>query len=262
MACELTFVISQVSKYTSEEVSLNSRRLEDYFHRDRLRLPAESFNPIMVEPEALRRIGEWAKASSPNMLWLEGQPIQADDFDNPITMMAAKVIGLTEQTRMPVISYFCELRRGEKPREGNSTREVQAILSLVYSLIRQLIELLLPVLETTSDLSEERFNSLDGTLGSWNIALSVFIDLMKTLPGPVFCIIDGLHWLNDRTTDTYLTELIRILREDKLKVLLSTTGRCLVLRDELSRSETLYVETRQSLGHGYALDRQDIGSRR
>ncbi|WYZ34010.1 hypothetical protein EsH8_I_000286 [Colletotrichum jinshuiense] len=85
----------------------HTRYLKIIFCRDRLRLPAESFNPIMVEPEALRRIGEWAKASSPNMLWLEGQPIQADDFDNPITMMAAKIIGLTEQTRMPVISYFC-----------------------------------------------------------------------------------------------------------------------------------------------------------
>ncbi|KAK2051879.1 hypothetical protein LY76DRAFT_556540 [Colletotrichum caudatum] len=244
--------------YTSEEVALNSRFLEDYFDRDRVRLPTDSFSPVMISPEILRNISEWAKAPAPNLLWLDGEPIKCDDFDNPITMIAAKVISLAEQSQTPVMSHFCELRRGQKLRFGNDSKEEQSLVGLVYSLIRQLVELLPPVFEASSDLSAEKFNSLDGTIQCWHAALATLTDLAGLMPGPVFCIIDGLHWLNDRSTDNCLSEFVRVLRGGPLKMLLSTTGRSVVLRTEITRSETLYVSNMKTLQRGVALDRHNL----
>ncbi|KAK1990491.1 hypothetical protein LX36DRAFT_526956, partial [Colletotrichum falcatum] len=209
------------------------RLLEDYFDRDMVRLPADSFSPAMVSPEILRNIGEWAKAPPPSLIWLDGEPMQCGDFDNPMTTVAAKVISLAEQSRTPVVSHFCELRRGQKPRPGNDSKEEQSLAGLVCSLNRQLVELLPPVFEASSDFSAERFGSLDGTIRCWHTALSVLASLAGSMPGPVFCIIDGLHWLNDKSTDNCLPEFIRFLRGGGLKVLLSTTGRSVVLRNEV-----------------------------
>ncbi|TID05182.1 hypothetical protein CH35J_001997 [Colletotrichum higginsianum] len=248
-------------QHTSEEVALNSRFLEDYFDRDRVRLPYDAFNPVMVDAETVSHISDWAKAPPPDLLWLEGDPMRCDDFDNPVTMMAARVVGLADQLKTPVVSYFCELRRDERLRDGNGSREAQALVGLVYSLIRQLLELLPPAFESSSDLSTERFRSLDGTIRSWNTALSVIADLVDTMPGSVFCIIDGLHWLNDRSTDDRLPELLKVLRGGKLKVLLSTSGRSVVLRDELSRSETVHMRSRQPPGRGIPLDRKNFSGR-
>ncbi|KAF3801311.1 hypothetical protein GCG54_00005467 [Colletotrichum gloeosporioides] len=246
-----------VSEYTSEAIAISSRHLEDFFHRDRVRLSCDAFDLLMVPPESFREISDWASTAAPNLLWLEGPPLEGDDFENPVTMMAATVIALAEKTKLPVISYFCELRRGEKLRDGNDTMEAQAMLSLVYALIRQLIELLLPSLETSVDISEGRFKALDGCLGTWSQATSILADLGELMPGPVLCIIDGLHWLTDRGTDSYLSDLLKILHGDKWKVLLFTTGRSVVLQLELSSSEASTIDVR-SFGRGVALDRQDF----
>ncbi|KAF5500538.1 hypothetical protein CGCS363_v007333 [Colletotrichum siamense] len=248
---------AQVSEYTSEKVAICSRQLEDVFYRDRVRLSHEAFESIMVPPESFREIGDWVRAPAPNLLWLEGPPVDGDDFENPVTMMAPTIIALAERTKLPVISYFCELRRGERLRDGNDTMEAQAMLSLVYALIRQLIELLPPLLDTIIDLSERWFTALDGSLGTWSQATSILADLGGLMPGPVLCIIDGLHWLTDRGTDNYLSDLLKILRGDKWKVLLFTTGRSVVLQDELSRSEISTIDI-HSFGRGVALDRQDF----
>ncbi|KAK1846017.1 carboxylesterase [Colletotrichum chrysophilum] len=213
-----------LSEYTSEAIAISSGHLEDFFHRDRVRLPCDAFDSIMVPPESFREISDWARTPAPNLLWLEGPPVEGDDFENPVTMMAATVIALAEKTKLPVISYFCELRRGEKLRDGNDTMEAQAMLSLVYALIRQLIELLLPSLETSIDISEGRFKALNGSLGTWSQATALLTDLGGLMPGPVLCIIDGFHWLTDRGTDNYLSDLLKILRGDKWKVLLFTTA--------------------------------------
>lgn len=247
--------------YTSEAVIQDSCQLEDYFHRDRVRLPADAFDPIMIQPEYFRPISDWAKAPPPKLFWFEGPALDADDFDNPLSMMAATTIALAAQTKLPIVSYFCELRRGEKIRPGNDTREAQAGLSLVYALTRQLMELLPLEFQSDVDLSRHRLASLDGSLGTWSAAVSLLIDISNLMPGPVLCIIDGFHWLCDRSTDRYLSDLLKVLRGVKWKVLLFTTGRSAVLREEVSTSETISVDTRQAFGRGVALDAEDFGHR-
>lgn len=83
---------------------LNSKHLEDFFHRDRMRLLGRSFNSASISSEVIGRLGEWMKDKTSRLLWLEGPLIEADDLDNPITMLANRIAELAESSHIPVIS--------------------------------------------------------------------------------------------------------------------------------------------------------------
>ncbi|KAK3994206.1 phytanoyl-CoA dioxygenase [Cladorrhinum sp. PSN332] len=235
-------------QWVAEDISLGSAHLENFFHRDRVRLPSEHLGPAGAPLSVLQRLADWTASrttSGSAVLWVSGPPdCTGYDLENPVTMLAATVVDMAAQSKVPVLSYFCELRRGERIRSGH-TAETQGLMALTLSLIRQMMELLLPVFETDVDLSDERFSELDGSLDSWGKVSSLITDLVPLLPASdkVFCIVDGLHWLDDRDTDKYIVDLVRVLRESKFKVLLTTTGRAPTLRDVMSRDETLWVDT-------------------
>ncbi|KAL4894972.1 hypothetical protein BDV59DRAFT_174226 [Aspergillus ambiguus] len=229
------------SRWTSYTVSLNSKGLEDFFHRDRLRFMVEHTEPVMINQDTLLSLSEWSASVTRRVLWLKGPDIEAEEIDNPLSMLAAKIIDMAQRSGVPVISYFCEIRRNEPLRPGN-TKEVQATLSLLYALIRQLVELLLPEFDAASDLSESRFDRLDGTLKSWEHAIALLRDLIHLGPDPVFCVVDGFHWLDDPSSYWHLKALLEVLLGGKLKVLFTTAGRAACLDDAISCSDIVEVE--------------------
>jgi hypothetical protein len=234
-------IMPSTTEWAAEDISINSAHLEDFFHRDRVRLPIDHSSPLMVPPELLQRLTDWTASPTPRILWIDGPTTDADDLENPVSMVAAKFVNLASQSHVPVLSYFCELRRGESLRPGNSP-EVQGVMALASALLRQMIELLLPRFEAEVDFSEARFRLLDGTVRSWDESMMVIQSMVELLPDKVFCIIDGLHWLDDRNTEKYLKDLIHTLRGGKFKTLFTTTGRAPCLREEISVSEALHME--------------------
>ncbi|KAI0600022.1 hypothetical protein F4775DRAFT_547723 [Biscogniauxia sp. FL1348] len=251
-----------VFDWTSEEVLFNSKHLEDFFYRDRVRLHIDPLSPTTVSPETLRRLGDWMKNVSSRFLWLEGPPTEADDFDNPITMLANQVVELAEQSRIPVVSYCCELRRGERLRSGNETREAQACVSLVCGLLRQMTELLLPKFEAGADLSPSRLRLVDGSIMCWSEMLRLFRDLLPLMPDVLLCVIDGFQWIDDRSTSRYLEEFIDAIRGSKLKVLVTTTGRSACLRKHIRPTETIVIETLDLRDVSWGLDRNNSWARK
>ncbi|KAB2569777.1 hypothetical protein DBV05_g11541 [Lasiodiplodia theobromae] len=256
--------------WTSASVALDSRDLEDYFHRDRVRLhPDADLNPITVSATTAARLSSWlasspASASSsrsaPSTLWLAGPDVAADAFANPVTVLATQLLRLADARGIPTISYFCELRRGERLRTGNVSREAQAAVALVCALIRQAVELLPPPPlqppaadetgeATAVDLSEQRFREVDGTVLAWDEAVGVLRDVLGLLPRTVVCVVDGMQWLDDSSTAVYLGELVKALRrQERLKVLLTTAGRSRCLLRELDASELLEFECGDGAG--------------
>lgn len=187
----------------------------------------------------MSRLESWSQGLGPSLLWLEGPVLELDELENPFTGIAAKIIHLIENHHLPVISYFCELSR---KIQGDITQEETATISLLYALMRQVIEALPPYLEITVDLSEERLTSLDGTLKTWSKAVEFFRDLLNVSSGIVFCVIDGVHWLDSSSTDTLLADLLDLMRNEHLRVLLTTSGRSGCLNDSLRREETCGVQ--------------------
>lgn len=227
---------------SSDEIALNSRHMEDFFSRDRVRLYIDDSAPMPFEPEVISRITDWSKGQAVPMLRIDGPVMDCEEERNPLTMLAAQLIDLTARSHLHVISYFCELSRTVKVTE----REIKATIALVYSLVRQLIELLPPEFEASADFSEARFRHLDGTPESCGEATQMFEDLLDVVPAAtVYCIIDGLQLMDDKRVEESLQGFLRQLRsrDGKLRVLFTTSGRSACLSKELKAEETLVIDT-------------------
>ncbi|KAI1338624.1 hypothetical protein F5Y15DRAFT_407601 [Xylariaceae sp. FL0016] len=247
--------------WTSDEILSSSKHLEDYFHRDRLRLAGDPVTPATVPKPTLTQLSEWMRDDSARIIWLDGPSMYLDDIENPITMLATKVTELAEQTGIPVLSYCCELRRGERTRAGNDTREAQASVSLLSALLRQMMELLLPRFETDFNLSSNRFQFLDGTVLCWSEMIHLLHDLLRLMPETLLCVISGFHWLDDRSTAGILEELLQTMRGSKMRVLFATTGRSSCLRKHLRIEETLVIEKVDMRKTCWGLERSDSWAR-
>lgn len=91
------------AEWTSEQVQVDSSHIEDFFDRTRIRLTGDLLTPVMLPPQAIRRIAEWL-GDEANCLWLEGPFIQAMDFDNSISLLAANVVELVAQSGVCLVS--------------------------------------------------------------------------------------------------------------------------------------------------------------
>ena len=230
----------------SDQLLFNSRHFEDFFHRDQVRIPVEDTHSVTIPRDVLYHLTEWSRrrTTSCSLLWLKGEFSRLENLRNPLSLLASQFIQLLDRNQIPVVSYFCELRRNELLRQGNRTIEQQEMTSLAYALVRQMVELLLPEFQTTTDLSESRLKRLDGTVASWRDLLNLFADLSSLLPDTVYVVVDGLHWLDDRSTDEMVEELISCLKDHgkRLHVLLTTSGRSGVLLDILDVDEYIPVQ--------------------
>jgi hypothetical protein len=225
---------------TKEELLVNSADLETLFHRDRVRLDGIDLSSVMVEPQALAYVAAWTQSENAQILCVAGPLFEGYELESPMTMLAAKFIDFASTSKVPTISYFCELRRREELIDDND-KETQGFLQMVYGLIRQMIELTLPEMQIDKDLCLSRFSRLDGTADSWEDAMSIFTDIRDLLPGKVFCVIDGLQWLDNRRTSNFLTQFVDLLREGNMKVLLATIGESRSLLRVLAKSELLLL---------------------
>lgn len=209
-----------------------------------MRIPCDIAGPIRVPDDLHPHLAGWISGSSgsSSIFWIDGPPLEADDYDNPLTMLATWTVHLAAQSGLPTISYFCELRRGDPLRSGNSWA-TQSLVALVSALLRQMVEWLLPRFEAEADLSEHRFGLLEGTIESSGVAMALFEDLGRLMPSGIICVIDGLQWVDENSTEVYVRELVGILRRSGFKVLLTTTGRAPSLRDAIHTSEALELET-------------------
>ncbi|KPM34994.1 hypothetical protein AK830_g11574 [Neonectria ditissima] len=214
----------QTTEYLSDDVARNSMHLEAFFDRDRVRIPYDRLTPVRVPRQTLSRLTEWSADVTSKMLFIEGPPTAADGIYNPLSRLAATFIDLASQSGFPVMSYFCELPRRHQLRpDSDEPAVMQGVISLFSALLRQMVELVLPIFETQIDLSEARFRMLNGTTREWDEAMALFRDLAKLMPQNMFCVIDGLHWFDDKSVEKYLAGLVQVLRESKFKGDVCTT---------------------------------------
>lgn len=224
-----------------DDIEIRSASLEDHFCRDQVRPRLESDDPLPFESDAILRLKEWSQGATSSLLWLAGPVVEGIDSRNPLTLLASRVIDLTDDNHLNVISYFCHMRRAH----GIVSREVRSLVALLYAMIRQLIELLPPRVDSEKHLSNERFSRLKGTLDSWEEALNVMEDVLALVPGTaVFCIIDGLDVLDYRSIQQPLALLLKRLRNSapKLRVLFTTSGRSYCLGQEIKAQENMVID--------------------
>ncbi|RYP82369.1 hypothetical protein DL769_001694 [Monosporascus sp. CRB-8-3] len=241
--------------WTVEAVLDNSRSLDAFFSQDSIRPAGIAVKRAMVNRKTLGRLLEWSRAgSSPQTLWLRGRYMPERGTENPLTRIGLKIVGHAARTGIPMVSYFCQLGRLTRLRP-NEPPEAEALTSVLYAFIRQTLRLLPPQFEGNVDLSEERFRHLDGTEASWKVSLAILNDVIRLAAQSVFCVLDGVQWLEHSSTDKYLRMFLDALRQDRINVLFVTTGTSLSLRDTISREETLTDEELRMGSHKEDLER-------
>ncbi|KAM5350687.1 hypothetical protein ACJ41O_007192 [Fusarium nematophilum] len=234
-----------------------SQALDGFFDRGRIKLLPEGFHVNSIPCHMIQHLINWLEneAEGSSIIWLQGPATLAEDHDNPMSMLAAKYIEIAGEIKlrdgkpMPLISYFCTISR-QRPREGNPTREAQGVIALVYALLHQLVtELLssppadLPTQALFSRL-EQHMSSLDGTIRTWDGALSALAEAAGFVPMGTLCVVDGLHWLDGRDIESLLCDLVRCLRKSGLKILFTTSARSGALLEVLTPEE--HVEMNES----------------
>lgn len=228
-------VASLVSpKQRGAEIQFQSRQYEEFFDWDQVHLFSESFEPIMADSTFVMRLKAFTETMESQMMYAHNRYQGTES--NSLAKAIAKYISLARESNVPVVSYFCRISSEEAP--PNRTKESIELSALLYAMIRQVVNLLPAELDKNAPMFDQtRLASLDGTLRTWDAAVSLFRDLVNSVRLPMLLVvIDGLVFLEDdfeHSTDGKIDKLIRCLKElvdssevdgPILKILFTTEG--------------------------------------
>lgn len=213
---------------------------------------------MIAENSVITSLRQWVTSARSQALAVGGS--QSTVFPSPVALISTCYASFARLARLPVVSHFCALPAQTTP--GLNPHE-QGLIALTYSIIRQLIDCLPPVVDSDSllDLSAERFRQLDGTISSWKAALSLVDTLLHFSPPLLICVIDGLDSIENASTDAGLRDLLRVLlthtrhqpqADDNqgpvalFKVLFTVAGRPNALVDTMSENHLILTESNQT----------------
>ena len=221
---------------TAEQIDHSSESLQRLFDPKRVRLTDVARRSIMAPLHVLDRISRWRIPDEPSQfLWLKGEYDPATDSANKVTTLVASFVEQVHKVGTPIISYFCK-------HSENGPKK--ATVAMLYALIRQTVELLPPESRATNDMSKERFQDLDGEANTWDAALALFHDLVgffDSLNSIAFCVLEGLHWLDSKSTESLLQQLLKVFEGTSFKVLFATTGKSTVLLNTIRKNDQVDV---------------------
>jgi hypothetical protein len=185
------------------DVKFKSRHLEDYFEWERIYPISETPRPLFADATFVMRLRSFTTTMESQILYAHGQ-YQPEGS-------AAGYVSLARESGVPVVSYFCQLSHQEPA--GSRTRESVELTALLYSMIRQLIDLLPAEFSCPAPIFDEtRFASLDGSLRTWELATSLFVDVTRCVNLPLLLfVIDGLNLVEDDFEQSRSRELEQLL---------------------------------------------------
>lgn len=241
------------------ELQSASKELQKFFDSDDQIADFDSDVEVIAEGSVVTSLQKWATSPRSQALAVGGS--QSTTYPSPVALISACYASFARLASLPVVAHFCTLPQDEA--EGMTSHQ-QGLISLTYSLIRQLIDTLPTVVDSDAllDLSAERFRLLDGTLSSWKAALSLVDTLLHFLPPLLVLVIDGIDRIDDPSTDTAVRELIRVLLTHTrhqpqsldsdspaqpflFKVLFTVTGRPSALVETMSENQLVLSEPTQ-----------------
>ncbi|CAG8952433.1 hypothetical protein HYFRA_00001180 [Hymenoscyphus fraxineus] len=218
---------------------------------------------IPTTTSIFHRLQEWMATSHSETLWLCGPAYK--DPPSTVSLAAASIVLASEQNKIRTIAYRFHLGdfsdtvniSPSQPPEEEALKsvEVDRLLMMIYSLIRQMVWILPEETNTESDFTHKRFDSLDGNIKTLPEALNIFEDLLALMPALFLCIIDGIQLVdgdrydvNSIGTSGYFDSFLDILRKAEkdrvMKVLLTSDGLCPALLDEenIGLGEQMHIE--------------------
>jgi hypothetical protein len=162
---------------------------------------------LSLNSEVFQRIQHWLAENVSQTLWIQG-PFGAAK-PSRYTITSACMIGIARKFKIPAIAFFCDDLNGPHDAE-----EVEGLRMLLLSLVSQLAGFLDQEVDTTPDLSPERFDCLSGAETPLPEAIALLKDLLAIGPHILFIVIDNIQTLAYGLSDAEmkcLSELIELL---------------------------------------------------
>jgi hypothetical protein len=209
--------VSSGSCYSKAELQQACRDLEAY---TKDLMPTESISSASgyFENKLVFAIRDWSASPGSQILHIEAS---LETKNAPITSeVSSCVVKALSDLNIPTVYLFCGWP--SKSRENWMIRNM-------YWLISQLTEHLNVPEGGYLDFDCARLRELDGTIETWDDALSIFSDLLDYAPLRLYVIIDGIERLESMGgNEKYVSSLIRLLRDRAARaVLRDGDGRCL-----------------------------------
>jgi hypothetical protein len=224
---------------------IHSAGMEDYFDRAKTLIPQTSADGgVFANSSIAVRIKSWVMATESQILYTAG----TDPFgeDRETSNVASYYANAARKAGIPVCSYSCSLEGMNPP--ADRTRETMELVAMVYSLIRQLVELLPSAASVDTAWYDARWTVLDGTLDTFPQALQILEALLhSTGQAIIVIIIDRIDLLDDltyRSSERWLKCLVELLlcqtsteQGTILKIWFVSSGSSAVLFEALSGSQ-------------------------
>jgi len=229
----------------AEQRAASTAKLEHFYDPERIQPAIDTSMGIVLTDTVSTRLHDFVVRATSKLLAITGPRRMHTMTPSKMTQVAASILASAISAGLPTISYFCEIDRDVQLEEGD-TRESLALLALMYALLKQLTDMLPP-----DDNDKPDFGVLDGTLETWPQAIVLLDDLLSRAPPLLYCIIDGLQYLDDDSTERELDELFALLQNhsthndrsgEVCKVLLTTAGRSRCLYKNWSNADMITVE--------------------
>ncbi|KAH8703665.1 hypothetical protein BGW36DRAFT_89870 [Talaromyces proteolyticus] len=251
-------------------VQQDSSSLQDFFDNNEQTHPFGVDERLAIPAPVATEIYNWMRVNPSLPLAVEGS--HSLGLPGRLTLISACYVSIARKHSIPTVSHFC----AASPRASKEA----GIISLVYSLIRQLIDVAPPMMDCDSncDLGKERFCRLNGTMSSWTDALGILDALLRYKPPVLFCVIDALDVLEDESTVQYVKPLVDLLvshttrcstahsdvqqtgipKDGLIKVLFTTAGQCQAIQNTFNQGRGLLITTDPTHVHVVNEDTMDI----
>ncbi|KAI1078710.1 hypothetical protein F5B20DRAFT_547012 [Whalleya microplaca] len=180
----------------------------------------------LIPNEVSVDIQQWAKSRDSSLLWVEG-PAHGS-FEDAISSIGARIWAISEEAGIACIGFFAKPKYAFES-QGGSIKDA-SIVSMLYSLIMQLINIAQNAFEPFDSLTGDKLQRLDGTMQSIPTALEILKACLSSIEPGLICILCGFELVDCRENLTTLIEVIELLRdqsaERRVKVLVLSCGNC------------------------------------
>ncbi|KAM0796355.1 hypothetical protein BDR22DRAFT_966281 [Usnea florida] len=226
---------SMTQKFTFKEIEERSQ----FLGTATIGFTVETLQRRQTTPgKAYLALQDWLSAPESRVLWLYGSSNTSKPSD--LSLTSACLVSRIHDAKLPLIAHQCD----------NSGSNMDRLISMVYSVVIQLIWLLPEDFSIDKDLSPRGFRPLDRSVETLRYVLFFMDDLLTLAPRFLIVIVDGIQLCEDglgrgnkEGTERYLDFFREILAHGGnarvQKTLFTTDGRCNNLVQELSPQEQI-----------------------
>ena len=200
-------------------------------------LPACETNPDTQQTSigVYNALQDWLLASERRTSWIYGPANISCPSD--LSSAAAYIVLMIKRAKIPLIALRCQY----------SGSAIDALISMIYSIIIQLVQLMPDEFSVDRDLTPALFASLNRSVESLPHALGLMDDLLALIPSPLVIILDGMQPCEDGNRASKLSDtFVAILRDRAggggvLKAMYTTDDVCRTMKMKLAPQDEVDV---------------------